>query len=40
MGQVSDEAINKQADKVLNSVKGKINLAPKFLNEYWEHLEL
>lgn len=40
MGQVSDEAINKQADKVLNSVKGKINLAPKFLNDYWSHLEL
>ena len=40
MGQVSDQAINDQADKVLNSVKGKINLAPKFLNDYWSHLEL
>ena len=40
MGQVSDQAINDQADKVLNSVEGKINLAPKFLNDYWSHLEL
>ena len=40
MGQVSDQAINDQADKVLNNVKGKINLAPQFLNDYWSHLEL
>ena len=33
MGRI-DQAINDQADKVLNSVKGKINLAPKFLNDY------
>jgi glycosyltransferase involved in cell wall biosynthesis len=38
MGQVADQAINDQADKVLNNTIGTIVLEPKFLNDYWTHL--
>jgi glycosyltransferase involved in cell wall biosynthesis len=38
MGQVSNEAVLSQADKVLSNKKGNIKLHPKFLNKYYEQL--
>jgi hypothetical protein len=38
MGQVSNEEVLDQADRVLDNTTGIIELIPKFLNDYYSQL--